>query len=95
MKRVRDSKPTAGHERNDQPPSNPPTDCSLPARKLPPKKQTLNLLEALRKQKLDAGFDSMLEQMQSAEARAGMERAFNASAEQMGKAAVKAARKRG
>jgi hypothetical protein len=44
---------------------------------------------------LSTEFDALLARMQTAPARAGMKRAFNASAEQLGKAAVGAARKRG
>jgi len=44
---------------------------------------------------LSSEFDAMLLRMQSATARASMARAFNASSEQLGKAAVDAARKRG
>jgi hypothetical protein len=44
---------------------------------------------------LNAEFDTLLKRMQTATARAGMKRAFNASAKQLGKAAVDAARKRG
>lgn len=40
-------------------------------------------------------FDALLAQMQSPKARAGMKAAFGASPKQLGKAAVKAARKRG
>lgn len=40
-------------------------------------------------------FDALLEQMQTAAARTGMERAFHASPARMGKAALAAARKRG
>src|SRR5450432_4631098 len=42
--------------------------------------------------KLSAEFDAVLARMQNATSRAGMERAFNASAEALGKAAVSAAR---
>jgi len=44
---------------------------------------------------LSAEFDALLARMQTTTARAGMERAFHASAEQLGKAAVGAARERG
>jgi prevent-host-death family protein len=44
---------------------------------------------------LSAEFDALLARMQTTTARAGMERAFHASPEQLGKAAVGAARKRG
>jgi antitoxin Phd len=44
---------------------------------------------------LSAEFDALLARMQTTTARAGMERAFKASAEQLGKTAVNAARKRG
>jgi antitoxin Phd len=44
---------------------------------------------------LSSEFDDLLLRMQTVTARAGMERAFNASAERLGKAALGAARKRG
>jgi prevent-host-death family protein len=44
---------------------------------------------------LSAEFDALLARMQTTTARAGMERAFKASTEQLGKTAVSAARKRG
>jgi len=44
---------------------------------------------------LSAEFDAVLAKMQTATARARMERAFNASPEDLGKSAVAAARKRG
>jgi len=44
---------------------------------------------------LSGQFDALLERMQKPEARRGMTAAFNASPKQLGKAAVKAARKRG
>lgn len=44
---------------------------------------------------LSSEFDALLSRMQTGTARAGMERAFNASSERLGKAAVAAARKRG
>jgi hypothetical protein len=44
---------------------------------------------------LSTEFDALLARMQTATARAGMKRAFDASVEQLGKAAVGAARKRG
>jgi antitoxin Phd len=44
---------------------------------------------------LNDEFDAMLARMQTAKARAGTRAAFNASPEQLGKAAVAAARKRG
>jgi prevent-host-death family protein len=43
---------------------------------------------------LASDFDAMLDHMQTREARAGMKRAFDASPEELGKAAVRAARKR-
>jgi prevent-host-death family protein len=43
---------------------------------------------------LSSEFDALLLRMQTAKARAGMERAFHASAERLGKAALGAARKR-
>jgi hypothetical protein len=55
-------------------------------------------LQKLTQQWLDtlhAEVDARLNRMQTAAARAAMKRAFNASAEQLGKAAVDAARKRG
>lgn len=57
-----------------------------------------NALEQAPQLKLNAltlEFDSLLLQMQTDKARAGMARAFKASPEQLGKAAVAAARKRG
>ena len=44
---------------------------------------------------LSGQFDALLERMQTPAARSGMAAAFNASPKQLGKAAVKAARKRG
>jgi hypothetical protein len=44
---------------------------------------------------LRAEFDSLLERMQGPDARKAMEDVFNASPEQLGKAALAAARKRG
>lgn len=44
---------------------------------------------------LSAEFDELLSRMQTATARAGMERAFDASPARLGKAAVAMARKRG
>ena len=44
---------------------------------------------------LSGQFDALLERMQTPAARRGMAAAFNASPKQLGKAAVKAARKRG
>ena len=44
---------------------------------------------------LSREFDSMLEQAQTAGVRAGMKAAFAASPQELGKAAVKAARRRG
>jgi prevent-host-death family protein len=49
----------------------------------------------LKLETLSAEFDAMLEQMQTAAARTGMERAFHASTSLMGKTALAAARKRG
>ena len=43
---------------------------------------------------LASDFDALLDHMQTREARAGMKRAFDASPEELGKAAVRAARKR-
>jgi prevent-host-death family protein len=42
---------------------------------------------------LTAEFDAMLDRMQTPEARAAMDRAFNASPEELGRAAAKAARR--
>src|SRR5512142_771054 len=44
---------------------------------------------------LSSEFDALLSRMQTQAARAGMERAFHASPERLGRAAVAAARKRG
>jgi antitoxin Phd len=44
---------------------------------------------------LSSEFDALLSRMQTVTARAGMEQAFNASPERLGKAALSAARKRG
>lgn len=44
---------------------------------------------------LTSEFDALLSQMQTDKARGAMERAFNASPEELGKAALAAARKRG
>lgn len=44
---------------------------------------------------LTAEFDAMYERMQSSTARTAMKNAFNATPQQMGKSAVRAARKRG
>jgi prevent-host-death family protein len=49
----------------------------------------------IRLDTLNAEFDTLLERMQTAKARAGMKVAFAASPKQLGKAAVGAARKRG
>jgi prevent-host-death family protein len=49
----------------------------------------------LRLDALSAEFDDLLARMQTPAARGSMERAFNASPKQLGKAAVLAARKRG
>jgi hypothetical protein len=57
-----------------------------------------NALQQAPQLKLDtlsAEFDAVLAGMQSATARAGMKRAFQASPEELGKTAVVAARKRG
>lgn len=108
MKPVRGSKPAAGNKR-DEPPSPPPPAPNpladsiqllieqqmiglqkLEQRRLESLKLTQQWLKTLQ-----AEFDALLERMQTAAARAGMKRAFNASAEQLGKAAVDAARKRG
>ncbi len=55
---------------------------------------TLSQAPQLELNTLREQFDVLLARMQAPEARAGMEAAFNASAEQLGKAAVAAARKR-
>jgi len=60
--------------------------------------EKFNALQQAPQLKLDtlgAEFDSVLAKMQSATARAGMQRAFLASPEELGKAAVAAASKRG
>jgi prevent-host-death family protein len=60
--------------------------------------EKLNTLQHAPQLKLDtmsAEFDAVLARMQSASERAGMERAFNASPSDLGKAALAAARKRG
>ncbi len=44
---------------------------------------------------LSSEFDALLARMQTAQARAGMQRAFHASPNRLGKAALAAARKRG
>ena len=44
---------------------------------------------------LSGEFDALLARMQGAKARVAMEAAFNASSQQLGKAAIAAARKRG
>jgi prevent-host-death family protein len=57
-----------------------------------------NALQQAPQLKLDtlsSEFDALLSRMQTVTARAGMERAFNASPERLGKAALNAARKRG
>lgn len=57
-----------------------------------------NALKQAPQLKLDTlcgDFDALLAKMQSSKARSAMEAAFNASPQQMGKAAVAAARKRG
>ncbi len=57
-----------------------------------------NALQQAPQLKLDtlsSEFDALLSRMQTARARAGMERAFHASSERLGKAALSAARKRG
>ncbi|MFB3813985.1 MAG: type II toxin-antitoxin system Phd/YefM family antitoxin [Terriglobales bacterium] len=57
-----------------------------------------NALQQAPQMKLDtlsAEFDTLLSRMQTAKARAGMERAFHAPPDRLGKAAIAAARKRG
>ena len=59
--------------------------------------EDFNALSAGAARELDtlaSEFDALLDHMQTPEARAGMETAFNASPEALGKAAVSAARKR-
>ncbi len=59
---------------------------------------SFNALHQAPQRKLDtlsAEFDLLLSRMQTASARAGMERAFKASPKRLGEAAVTAARKRG
>jgi prevent-host-death family protein len=60
--------------------------------------EKFNALQQAPQMKLDAlsaEFDDLLARMQSTSARGAMERAFNASPAQLGKGAVRAARKRG
>jgi prevent-host-death family protein len=60
--------------------------------------EKFNALQQAPQLKLDtlsAEFDDLLARMQTTKARGSMERAFNASPERLGKAAVLAARKRG
>jgi antitoxin Phd len=60
--------------------------------------ETFNALSGAAETKLDAlnhEFDALLAQMQTPKARRGMKTAFAASAKQLGKAAVAAARSRG
>jgi len=60
--------------------------------------ENFNALTAAAETKLDAlnhQFDALLAQMQTPKARRGMKTAFAASAKQLGKAAVAAARSRG
>ncbi|PYQ70214.1 MAG: prevent-host-death family protein, partial [Acidobacteria bacterium] len=60
--------------------------------------ENFNALSAAAETKLDAlnhQFDALLAQMQTPKARRGMKTAFAASAKQLGKAAVAAARSRG
>lgn len=56
---------------------------------------TLQNAPQLKLDALSSEFDALLARMQGAKIRAGMERAFNASPEELGKAAVAAARHRG
>jgi prevent-host-death family protein len=60
--------------------------------------ENFNALSQARETRLDTlsgEFDALLARMQTPKARAGMRRAFSASAEKLGKAAVVAARTRG
>ncbi len=60
--------------------------------------EKFNALQRVPQMNLDAlsaEFDDLLAHMQSTSARGAMERAFNATPAQLGKAAVRAARKRG
>ena len=60
--------------------------------------ENFNALSGAAETKLDAldhEFDALLAQMQTAKVRRGMKTAFTASAQQLGKAAVAAARSRG
>jgi hypothetical protein len=102
MKPARGSNPASGHKHDEPSSSNPLADslqCFIEQQELARQmieRQQLDL-QKLTQQTLDtmhAEFDALLARMQTAAARAGMERAFNASTEQLGKAAVDAARKR-
>jgi len=55
----------------------------------------LKQVPQLKLNALSSEFDALLLRMQSEAARIGMEQAFNASPEQLGKAALSAVRKRG
>ena len=56
---------------------------------------TLSRDAEMKLDKLGSEFDAALERMQSLKTRVGMKTAFDASPARLGKAAVKAARKRG
>jgi hypothetical protein len=108
MKPVRGSKPAAGNQHDEPPSPTPPAPNPLAdsiqllieQQRIGLQKLEQHRLESLKltQQWLDtlhAELDALLDRMQTAAARAGMKRAFNASAKQLGKAAVDAARKRG
>lgn len=60
--------------------------------------EEFNALTSANESKLETlsdEFDALLDRMQTPKARAGMRTAFDASPKQLGRAAVKAARKRG
>lgn len=100
MKHVRGSRPASGQQSDKPSSSAPPADPiqrileqqiqMIEQQQLDLQKLTQQTLDAMR-----AEFDALLGRMQTAAARAGMQRTFNASPEQLGKAAVDAARKRG
>lgn len=103
MKPARESKPAAEPKSSEPSASNPLAESLqrtieqqmkmrelLEEHSLEQLKLAQTTLDTLRTQ-----FDALLDRMQTAAARTGMDRAFHATAEQLGKAAVDAARKRG
>lgn len=84
-------KPVCGSANEKRPSPNPLAYGSAPTFD----HQSIEIKKQEQLRRLRAESDALLKQMQTPASRAGMERAFNASPEQLGKAAVDAARKRG